>query len=196
MRFADRANKNIQQLFAYRHGIFYFISVQSAAPLAKEALANVPTIEVVTVVQAPVNVCFDCARDIDLHMRSTAKTGERAIAGVTSGLIEMGEEVTWEAQHFGIRQRLTSRITAFDRPKHFRDSQMGGAFQWYDHDHFFDAIDQTTTEITDRFDYTAPLGWIGRIADMLFLKSYMRRLLEERARFLKQAAENLNLRDR
>ena len=73
-----------------------------------------------TFVRAPVDRCFDLSRSIDLHTESTAKTGERAVAGVTAGLIEMGEEVTWRARHFGVWQELTSRITAFDRPHHFR----------------------------------------------------------------------------
>ena len=32
------------------------------------------------------------------------------------------------ARHFGITQELTSRITAFDRPRHFRDEMEKGAF--------------------------------------------------------------------
>ena len=64
---------------------------------------------------------FDLSRSIDLHVQSTGNTGEKAIAGCTSGLIELGESVTWEATHFGIRQRLTSKITAFERPRFFVD---------------------------------------------------------------------------
>jgi ligand-binding SRPBCC domain-containing protein len=64
------------------------------------------------------------ARDIGLHVHSMADSQERAIAGVTSGCIGLGQEVTWEARHFGIRQRLTSRITQFDRPRHFRDTMV------------------------------------------------------------------------
>jgi len=79
-----------------------------------------PVIDFVTAINAPLEICFDLARDIDLHVESTPGTEERAVDGVTSGFIGLGEEVTWEATHFGIRQRLASRITAFDRPYHFR----------------------------------------------------------------------------
>ena len=155
-----------------------------------------PVIELVTRVRAPIGICFDAARNIDLHVSSTAKTAERAVAGVTSGLIGMGEDVTWEAVHLGFRQRLTSRITAFDRPRHFRDSQVQGAFRRFDHDHYFEEIDRDTTKVVDRFDYEAPFGWLGRLGDLLFLKRYMRRFLEERNRVLKEAAEDEYLRDR
>lgn len=148
-----------------------------------------PSIRVETIVRAPVERCFDLARDIDFHMRSTSQTGERAVAGVTSGLIGPGEEVTWEAKHFGIRQRLTSRITAFDPPHHFRDSQVRGAFQRFDHDHYFFATENGATLMRDDFDYEAPLGTLGRVANRLFLENYMRRFLTLRSIRIKEAAE-------
>jgi len=157
----------------------------------------VAVIEVSIVIRAPVKVCFDVARDIDLHTRSTAKTRERAIGGFTKGPIGMGQEVTWEAVHFGVRQTLISRITAFNPPTHFRDSQVRGAFARFDHDHVFEFIDGQTTRMIDRFDYTARSGWLGRLADALFLEQYMTRFIAERSRFLKKAAEReMNLRDR
>ena len=71
-----------------------------------------PTIRVETRIEAPVERCFDLARDVDLHRRSLARTGERAVGGVTTGLLGPGDTVTWEGRHFGVRQRLTARITA------------------------------------------------------------------------------------
>jgi hypothetical protein len=38
-----------------------------------------------TVIRAPVEVCFDLSRSIDLHIISTEHTGEQAISGVTTG---------------------------------------------------------------------------------------------------------------
>ena len=144
--------------------------------------------EVVTRIQAPIGVCFDVARDIDIHVRSMHGTDERAVGGITTGLIQLGEEVTWEARPFGIRQRLTSRITAFDRPRHFRDSQVSGAFRRFDHDHFF-SEEAGATVMRDVFDFESPMGWLGRCADLLFLRSYMVGLLERRGRVIRETAE-------
>jgi ligand-binding SRPBCC domain-containing protein len=149
-------------------------------------------IEVVTDIYAPAELCFDLARDIDLHIESTAGTGEKAVGRVQTGLIDLGEEVTWEATHFGIRQRLTSRITQFDRPWHFRDSQVRGAFRRFDHDHYF-MVECGTTVMRDAFDYEPPLGLLGQLADFCFLKSYMARLLRKRALVIKAAAETSQL---
>ena len=104
-------------------------------------------------------------------------------------MIENGEIVTWEAVHFGIRQRLASQIVAMSRPGHFRDSMLTGAFTRIDHDHFFEAQPDGRTLMRDVFDYSAPLGLLGRVADCLFLKAYMRRLLEARNNVIKRLAE-------
>jgi ligand-binding SRPBCC domain-containing protein len=96
-----------------------------------------PKIEISTVINAPVKTCFDVARDIDVHVASTAHTGERAIAGRTSGLIQLGETVTWRAKHFGVWQNLTSKITEFNAPNFFADELVKGAFKSFRHEHHF-----------------------------------------------------------
>ena len=148
-----------------------------------------PRIELSIYIAAPRERCFDLARSVEFHERSTASTGERAVGGRTSGLLEPGDAVTWRARHFGIRQTLTARISAYDRPAHFRDTMIRGAFKRIDHDHFFEAAGGGTM-MRDVFDYEAPLGILGRIAERLFLTAYMRRFLETRNRELKAVAES------
>ena len=148
-----------------------------------------PRIELVTDITAPIGRVFDLARSIDVHQQSQTKHREKAVAGRTSGLIEAGEDVTWEAVHFGIRQRLTSRIDAMTPPVHFRDSMVAGAFAGFVHDHHFEEL-PGGTRMTDVFDYTAPLGRLGRLANRLFLERYMRRLLEERNEVIRRLAED------
>lgn len=148
-----------------------------------------PVIELSTVIRAPRERVFDLARSIDAHQDSTGGTEERAVAGVTRGLIGMDEEVTWEARHFGVRQRLTVRITAFERPAHFQDIMISGAFSSMAHDHIFVEHPEGTL-MRDRFEFTSPLGILGRIADGLFLTGYMRRFLVRRNAVLKQFAES------
>lgn len=148
-----------------------------------------PRIEITTEIAAPIERVFDLSRDIDVHQQSQTKHREKAVAGRTSGLIEAGEEVTWEAVHFGVRQKLTSRITVMRRPAHFRDVMVRGAFRGFEHDHYFASLPGNRTLMRDVFDYTAPLGWLGRLADILFLQRYMARLLLERNLVIKRLAE-------
>ncbi|HLL55966.1 MAG TPA: SRPBCC family protein [Myxococcaceae bacterium] len=148
-----------------------------------------PTLRLTTLIRAPLERCFDLSRSIDMHIVSAASSGEQAIAGVTSGLIGPGQEVTWRARHFGITMELTSRITAFDPPRHFRDSMVRGPFRRFDHDHFFEQ-DGAVTRMTDVFDFQSPLGYAGRFADWLVLERYMRAFLMERNQALKEVAES------
>ena len=146
-------------------------------------------------VHAPRDVLFDLARSIDVHLESAHQTGEQAIAGKTEGLIELGEEVTWRARHLGLWQTLTSRITEFQRPHHFRDCMVQGAFKRFDHDHFFHEQPDGTTIMVDVFDYEAPLGVLGWLAERIFLTSYMARFLNERNRVVVDLAESGRWRD-
>ena len=79
-----------------------------------------PVIQLTTSIAAPIERVFDLARSVELHTDSTSSTGERAVAGVTSGLIRFGDEVTWRARHFGVWQSLTVRIMVFGTSKPLR----------------------------------------------------------------------------
>lgn len=147
-----------------------------------------PLIELTTIINAPIERCFDLARSIDLHKLSTAGTQEEAIAGVTSGLIGKGQRVTWQAKHFGIRQTLTSEITHFEYPYHFRDVMIRGAFKQINHDHLFQGLEHHTV-MTDKFYFESPGGIIGRMFNNLVLTNYLRKILIKRNRFIKEIAE-------
>ncbi|MCB0381873.1 MAG: SRPBCC family protein [Psychroserpens sp.] len=150
-----------------------------------------PLIELQTYINAQQHICFDLARDIDFHTASLKHSKEKAIAGKTSGRIGLNEWVTWEARHFGIKQRLTSKITEFEHPNYFVDEMVSGAFASFKHEHIF--IDQNgKTLMIDRFQFESPLGVLGTLADILFLKAYMTKLLETRNVFLKEKAEELS----
>jgi ligand-binding SRPBCC domain-containing protein len=145
-------------------------------------------IELTTSINAPIGRCFDLARSIDLHVESTKQTGEKAIAGRISGLIELGETVTWRAKHFGIWQNLTSKITAFDYPNSFTDEMVNGAFKSIRHEHLFYSANGGTL-MKDVFMFESPLGIFGRLANFLFLRRYMANLLKTRNQVIKAAAE-------
>lgn len=147
-----------------------------------------PFIRLETLIRAPAARCFDLSRDIGVHVASTGGTRERAVAGVTSGLINLGETVTWEATHFFVRQRMTSKITAFERPLMFVDEMQRGPFGRWRHAHLFEERDGATLMV-DEVEYASPLGPLGRLADALFLESYMTRLLAGRNAYIKRLAE-------
>lgn len=151
-----------------------------------------PVIHLETLINAPIDVVFNLSRSIDLHKISTAHTNEQAIAGVTTGLIGMGESVTWRAKHLGFTQKLTSTITSLNAPYFFNDEMVSGSFKSFMHEHIFEQKDGIVI-MTDIFSYKSPLGMLGQLADALFLNTYMTNLLTERNRIVKEFAENPEL---
>lgn len=147
-----------------------------------------PKITLRTEIKADKEIVFDLSRSIDLHKISTEHTNETAIAGKTNGLIGLNESVTWRARHFGIYQNLTSKVTEFDRPNYFADEMISGAFKEFKHEHHFAELNGGTL-MTDFFFYKSPLKFLGRLADKIFLKKYMTRLLDERNQIIKEFAE-------
>ncbi|WP_294198931.1 SRPBCC family protein [uncultured Chryseobacterium sp.] len=141
-----------------------------------------------TTIQADIRNVFDLARDIDLHQKSTFRTGEKAVAGRTAGLIEQGETVTWKAKHLGIVQTLTTQIISMHKPYHFTDIMLKGAFKSMKHQHLFRQEDRYTV-MTDIFEFESPFGIIGKIFNAVFLRNYMKQFLLERNRMIKSAAE-------
>ena len=148
-------------------------------------------VRVETLIKASAEVCFDLARDIDVHVRTTTGSGEKAVAGVTSGMMELGDFVTFEAVHFGVRQRLTSQIVEFDRPRMFADQMVKGAFKRMRHEHIFEPV-EAGTRMIDVLDFRSPLGPVGAVVDSLVLARYMERFLKERGQKLKLVAEELS----
>lgn len=147
-----------------------------------------PTIRLETLIAASPDRCFDLSLSVDLHRLSVAHTRERPVSGVTTGVMHLGDTVTWEAVHFGIKQHLTTKITAYERPHYFVDEMTRGIFQELKHHHAF-VPQPSGTVMIDTFTFRAPFGILGRVVEALILTRYMHGLLLTRNRYLKQAAE-------
>ena len=146
------------------------------------------TIHLTTLINAPVERVFDLSRSISLHKISTSHTREEAIAGVITGLINQNESVTWQARHLFKLRRFTSKITAMEKPVHFTDEMTQGDFKSYKHEHHFKQIDNGTLMI-DLVEFVSPYGAAGKLANKLFLKSYLKKLLIYRNKVIKEYAE-------
>lgn len=145
-------------------------------------------IELEMLVHAPPEACYALALNVQAHLDSTSRTGERVVAGPADGHLKLGDVVTWEARHLGIRQRLTVRISAATPPRYFQDVLVRGAFRTLQHDHYFKAVSGGTL-MRDVFEFSSPLGFVGRWFDALFLTRYMTRFLRTRNAQLKERLE-------
>lgn len=139
--------------------------------------------ECITRTIMPREELFDLARSIDAHKDSMVRSREEAVAGVTSGLISLGQEVTWRAWHFGVPLRMTSRITEMEAPVFFVDEQVKGPFRRFRHVHEF-SEDSDGTVMIDRIEFEAPFGPMGRLVEKLVLNRYLHKLIEQRNQHL------------
>jgi ligand-binding SRPBCC domain-containing protein len=151
-----------------------------------------PYILLTTRIYAPIEKCFDLSRNIDFHQESTSRTKEKAVGGVTSGLIGFGEEVEWRARHFGVYMNLRTRITEFNYPFSFTDEMTKGPFRKMKHRHIF-TKHKNFTEMKDEFYFEAPFGLLGKLISELILRPYLQRLLATRNNFIKTLAEKKNI---
>lgn len=147
-----------------------------------------PTIVLETLIESPIEHVFDLSRNVERHTETMGHS-EQAIAGTTNGYLEKGDVVTWRATHFGMPLELTVEITEMDAPVYFRDLQVDGPFGEMIHNHYFERISSNRTRMTDKFQFSSPVGFLGTIVDTLILKRYMRNLLETRNQELKSIAE-------
>lgn len=143
-----------------------------------------------TRIAAPPERCFLLSLSIDLHKVSTAGTAEQAVAGVTHGRIGADQTVTWRGRHFGFLLTHQSVISAYDRPRHFRDSMVKGMFKSFEHDHFFEPLAAGGTLMRDELRFVAPLGPLGTLAEHLFLRRYFVQFLEKRNGVIRETAES------
>jgi hypothetical protein len=149
-------------------------------------------LEETTIIEAPIERCFDLSRSVEVHLLSNFHSGEQALAvgGVTSGLVGLSEEVTWRAKHFGIWQNLTSKITTMKSPCYFQVTMVRGIFRFMQADHLFESLESGGTEMKDVFSIGAPSPLLGPLAETLFLRRYMLALLRERNAVIKRVAES------
>ncbi|MEY2917269.1 MAG: hypothetical protein RIS73_983 [Bacteroidota bacterium] len=147
-------------------------------------------IHLTTFIAAPIERVFDLSRSINLHTISTAHTNEQAIAGVTTGLINLNQTVTWQARHLFKTRQHCSKISAMEKPVYFVDEMVKGDFKSFRHEHYFKAVENGTIMI-DILEFESPYGLIGRFINSVYLKKYLEKFLTKRNDTIKEYAQTL-----
>lgn len=148
-----------------------------------------PSIHITTFIAAPVEVVFNLSRHIGLHKISQQDHQEEAVGGITSGLIQQGESVTWKAKHLFKTRFMTVEITEMNAPDYFEDVMTRGDFVSYAHKHHFKQTDNGTIMI-DEVSFESPHGVFGKILNRLFLTGYMKTLILSRNETIRTYAES------
>ena len=147
-----------------------------------------PTIHLTSFIAAPQDRVFDLNRSISLHKISMEHVGEQAVSGITSGLINKEDTVTWKGKHLFKTRFFTSKITEMKPFESFTDKMIKGDFKFFEHQHFFKPADNGTIVI-DIITYETPYGWIGELVNKFYLNSYLEKLIYHRNDVIRQYAE-------
>ena len=148
-----------------------------------------PTIHLTTFIAAPIQVVYDLCRHIDVHKQSMKAYKEEAVAGTRFGLIEKDETVTWKAKHLFKNRFLRVKISEMKKPEMFTDVQLQGDFKMMRHEHHFKPCDNGTILI-DLFHFESPYGVLGQWLNSLYLTQYLKGLLEQKNKTIKEFAES------
>jgi len=146
------------------------------------------TIHLTTFIAAPIERVFDLSRSISLHKISSAHTNKEAIGGITSGLINKNETVTWRAKHLFKIRYFTTRISEMQSPNFFIDEMQKSDFKSLKHEHHFKKIDNGTIMI-DILNFESPYGIIGKWFNKIYLKNLLQKFIVQRNIVIKDYAE-------
>ncbi len=147
-------------------------------------------IEATTIIDAPAEVCFHLSLNINLELYAAHQYGIKAIGGVTTGTIGLGERVTWKIRQFGIYMTHTSEITRLEAPTYFQDAMVRGLFRSFHHDHFFRSLNPHSTEMRDELHFSLPTYLLGGITERLLVQRRLTQFLAARNALIKQNAES------
>ena len=90
-----------------------------------------------------------------------------------------GTLIDYRIKLFGVPMKWRTEIKQWEPGANFVDQQLSGPYRLWHHQHTFEAVDGGT-KMVDRVDYALPLGFLGRIAHMLFVKRTLARIFRYR----------------
>jgi ligand-binding SRPBCC domain-containing protein len=120
-----------------------------------------PVFEAETFLACPPDKVFDfLIRPANLALVSPPGLHLRLLDGPER--LALGARITVQGSKFGIPQKITSEVTAFEEGVSFTDAQVQGPFQRFVHTHRVEPS-PGGTRMLDRFDFEAPGGLVGLI---------------------------------
>jgi ligand-binding SRPBCC domain-containing protein len=75
--------------------------------------------------------------------------------------LELGSRVTVQGRRWGLGQRVTSEVTAFEAEVRFVQEQVCGPFRRWAHRHEFEALPDGGTRVCEAIDFEPPGGLLG-----------------------------------
>jgi ligand-binding SRPBCC domain-containing protein len=85
----------------------------------------------------------------------------------------------------GIKMHWVTEITHVKDKEYFVDEQRSGPYSMWHHQHFLREV-EGGVEMTDIVHYKAPLGFLGKIANALFIRKQLKKIFDYRYRKIEE----------
>jgi ligand-binding SRPBCC domain-containing protein len=134
-------------------------------------------------------VFFSNPKNLARITPATMKFDIRHISGTTNRMYA-GQLISYRIQimPFYSTNWLTE-ITHVNEPYYFVDEQRFGPYALWHHQHHFVPVDGGV-EMTDEVTYAIPFGFIGRLANSLFVHKRLNAIFDYRQKVLKEIFSN------
>lgn len=141
-------------------------------------------LEFSSMVEAPIEVVYDF--HMDSHNLDEVLPPWLDISPISVPVsMEVGAEITYRVKRYGISMPWVVRVVRLDRPKVFTAQVVKSPLHNFVHAHYFKAIDENTTKITDVVHFALPfrpfslIFWPFIKKDMEMIFTYRHRIAKE-----------------
>jgi ligand-binding SRPBCC domain-containing protein len=140
------------------------------------------TIRLTTWVDAPMELCFRLATNVEFNSANATK-------GAGADTFQVGDTFDRSAWRMGLRVSHTSRIEEVRPFTYFREVMIAGGFRHFEHEHHFAPMDDGT-RVRSEVRFSAGFGPLGLLVERILLRRYVMKLLMRRHMRLKDVVES------
>ena len=99
--------------------------------------------------------------------------------------VYQGQIITYKVSPVSfMKTNWVTEITAVKDQEYFIDEQRFGPYAMWHHEHFFEVLPNGNTLMKDKISYKIPFGFLGSIAQTLFIKKQLLSIFEYRKEVL------------
>jgi len=99
--------------------------------------------------------------------------------------VYQGQIITYKVSPVSfVKTNWVTEITAVKDQQYFIDEQRFGPYAMWHHEHFFESLPNGNTLMKDKISYKIPFGFLGSIAQTLFVKKQLLSIFEYRKEVL------------
>lgn len=144
--------------------------------LSTEQILNVPLEKAWDFFSAPENL----QKITPSHMgfQITSEVDKKAYAG---------QIITYKVGILpGVKSNWVTEITQVKEQQFFIDEQRFGPYAMWHHEHWFEELPEGKTLMKDKISYKIPFGFLGHIAQSIFIKRQLKGIFKHRYRTLEK----------